>query len=101
SVLTVALDLLNKDEVPTASRGGRARRARARERIKNDISGAGICLNERYDCDNRLLVWVKLVVSVPPGQHIRWGTCSPRRLSLGKEEPDLMEAAGIALSGAV
>ena len=78
-----------------ASKSGGASCARPSKRVEDEIPRLGIRFNERCKSDNRLLIGVKLVRGVLPGQYIRGRAKRPPRPPFSEQKPDLMETAAV------
>ena len=99
--LAMLPSLLDEDEPTAASTGGGARRAGAGERIENDVARSRKRLDEWRNRHYRLLISVKPIAGVLPGQYVCRRLCRLRWPSLCQQKPDFMEALGVALPRAV
>lgn len=91
-------DLFDKDKVSLTGSCREARCARPSERVEHDVSRSRIRLNDRLDCNYRLLIGVVLIAGIFPRQEIRQRICRFGGFAFGKEKPRFMKAAGVPLA---
>jgi len=93
--------LFDEDEEPIARLRCYSCGARASERIKHDVARARVCLDERRDGYHGLLVRVKVISGIFPGQNVPRWIGWPWWFAFGQKESDFVTALGVPCAGTV